>query len=55
MLSPNTGQLAYVQTRLRANSPTLCELAYVGEFASNLDLGDFAQPISAFTLKKFKG
>jgi len=30
----NTGQLTYVQTRLRANSRTLCELAYVGEFAS---------------------
>ena len=30
----NTGQLAYVQTRLRTNSPTTCQLAYVGEFAS---------------------
>ena len=29
---PNTGQLAYVQTRLRTNSPTTCHLAYVGEF-----------------------
>ena len=28
----NTGQLAYVQTRLRTNSPTICQLAYVGEF-----------------------
>ena len=28
----NTGQLAYVQTRLRANSPTTCQLAYVGKF-----------------------
>ena len=32
--SSNTGQLAYVQTRLRTNSPTTCQLAYVGEFAS---------------------
>ena len=29
---PNTGQLAYVQTRLRTNSPTTCQLAYEGEF-----------------------
>ena len=28
----NTGPLAYVQTRLRTNSPTTCQLAYVGEF-----------------------
>ena len=33
-LGRNTGQLAYVQTRLRTNSPTTCQLAYVGEFAS---------------------
>ena len=28
----NTGHLAYVQTRLRTNSPTTCQLAYVDEF-----------------------
>ena len=33
-LKKNTGQLAYVQTRLRTNSPTTCQLAYVGDFAS---------------------
>lgn len=37
-----------VKTRLRfVNSPTYASLL--------LDVGDFAQPISAFTLKKFKG
>ena len=32
VFSKNTGQLAYVQTRLRTNSPTTCQLAYVGDF-----------------------
>ena len=31
-LLANTGQLTYVQTRLRTNSPTTCQLTYVGEF-----------------------
>ena len=29
-----SGQLAYVQTRLRTNLPTTCQLAYVGDFSS---------------------
>ena len=36
ILEMNTGHLAYVQTRLRTNSPTTCQLAYVGEFTEVL-------------------
>ena len=38
MLTGNTGQLTYMQTCLQTNSPTTCQLVYVGELTQVMHL-----------------